>query len=704
MQAAARTHFDGGRWALRGNPPIHAAEQPDREQTVHSMAVTNTLSRHLSHYRKWRDDLIASIGEYQNWAEQQGLGGGEDDLRIYELIDSLKSDKLTVAMVAEFSRGKTALINAIFFADSKRQLLPSDAGRTTMCPTELLYDERMPSCLRLLPIETRGSSLTIAELKRTPIQWTTLPLDLDSPRKMAETFREIMKTKAVSLSEARELGFCRPQDDSKSTQVGTDGKVEIPVWRHAIVNYPHPLLKQGLVILDTPGLNSIGNEPELTLSMLPNAQAVMFVVAADAGVTKSDLALWNNHVRAVRGADKNGCFAVLNKIDILWDELRGEDAVADVISRQAVETARALGISRSRVFPVSAQKGLLAKIKTDHALIERSGLLALEANLAEDLVPSRETYLREKVAREIGDMVRNTEALIAARLADTDSQLNELRGLGGKSRDVIQMLVTRLKTEKEAYDSKLENFQSVRAVLSDQIRILLEYLSMENFDRLIARTRREMQDSWTTHGIKVGMAGFFGGTAESMEKVNKQVHQIKGLVEAIYRKLDADQGITRLKPVGFSLLAYRSELQRLQDEAEALRSSPAMLMTEQHFVIKKFFITLVSRARGIFEQCNGGAKAWGKAIMTPLMTRTREHRMQMEQRFQNLNKIRDNLENLGERIAELEAARKALQKQQYITQTMLGKIDPAISGMEGSVPDGQKKGPEQISGPRITVP
>ena len=704
MQAAARTHFDGGRWALRGNPPIHAAEQPDREQTGHSMAVTNTLSRHLSHYRKWRDDLIASIGEYQNWAEQQGLGSGEDDLRIYELIDSLKSDKLTVAMVAEFSRGKTALINAIFFADSKRQLLPSDAGRTTMCPTELLYDERMPSCLRLLPIETRGSSLTIAELKRTPIQWTTLPLDLDSPRKMAETFREIMKTKAVSLSEARELGFCRPQDDSKSTQVGTDGKVEIPVWRHAIVNYPHPLLKQGLVILDTPGLNSIGNEPELTLSMLPNAQAVMFVVAADAGVTKSDLALWNNHVRTVRGADKNGCFAVLNKIDILWDELRGEDAVADVISRQAVETARALGISRSRVFPVSAQKGLLAKIKTDHALIERSGLLALEANLAEDLVPSRETYLREKVAREIGDMVRNTEALIAARLADTDSQLNELRGLGGKSRDVIQMLVTRLKTEKEAYDSKLENFQSVRAVLSDQIRILLEYLSMENFDRLIARTRREMQDSWTTHGIKVGMAGFFGGTAESMEKVNKQVHQIKGLVEAIYRKLDADQGITRLKPVGFSLLAYRSELQKLQDEAEALRSSPAMLMTEQHFVIKKFFITLVSRARGIFEQCNGGAKAWGKAIMTPLMTRIREHRMQMEQRFQNLNKIRDNLENLGERIAELEAARKALQKQQCITQAMLGKIDPAISGMESSVPDGQKKGPEQISGPRITVP
>ncbi len=668
------------------------------------MAVTSVFSKRLAQYRKWRDDLIGSIGEYQNWAEQQGLGSGEDDLRIYELIDSLKSDKLIVAMVAELSRGKTALINALFFADSKRQLLPSDPGRTTMCPTELLYDERLPACLRLLPIETRGSALTIAELKRTPMQWTILPLDLDSPKNMAAMFQEVVKTKAVSLSEARELGFSRPQDDRESANAGTSGKVEIPVWRHAIVNYPHPLLKQGLVILDTPGLNSIGTEPELTLSMLPNAQAVMFVVAADAGVTKSDLAVWNNHVCATRGADKNGCFALLNKIDTLWDELRGEDAVAATISRQALETARALGISGSRVFPVSAQKGLLAKIKSDHALIEKSGLPALEASLAEDLLPSREAYLRERVTREIGDMVRNTEALVAARLSDNDSQLSELRSLGGKSRDVIQILVARLKSEKESYDKRFERFQSVRAILSDQIGILLEYLSMESFDQLIARTRSDMQGSWTTHGLKVGMASFFRGASESMDKVNKQVNQIRGLVEATYRKLEADQGVARMKPVGFSLLTYRSELQRLQDEAEAFRSSPAMLMTEQHFVVKKFFITLASRARGIFEQCNGGAKAWGKAIMTPLMTRVREHRMLMEQRLQNLNRIRDNLDILGGRIADLEAARKALQDQQLVTQAMLAKLNPASADREDSRPEVQKKGPEKISGPCNTVP
>ena len=54
----------------------------------------------------------------------------------------------------------------------------------------------------------------------------------------------------------------------------TEGMVEIPMWRHALISFPHPLLKEGLTIVDTPGLNALGNEPELTINMLPNAQAV----------------------------------------------------------------------------------------------------------------------------------------------------------------------------------------------------------------------------------------------------------------------------------------------------------------------------------------------------------------------------------------------------------------------------------------------
>src|SRR5436190_1003533 len=166
-----------------------------------SSASINAFGRRLSDYKSWCEELAGIIGEYQTWIETQGLGHGEDDLRVYELIDALKSDKLIVALVAEFSRGKTELINAIFFSDFKQRLLPSDAGRTTMCPTEILYDERQPPCLKLLPIDTRKSPLTIAELKREASQWTVFPLDLNQPKSMAATLMNIVKTQTVDVRE-----------------------------------------------------------------------------------------------------------------------------------------------------------------------------------------------------------------------------------------------------------------------------------------------------------------------------------------------------------------------------------------------------------------------------------------------------------------------------------------------------------------------
>jgi hypothetical protein len=640
------------------------------------MSATNSLSRRLAAYKHWCDGLVDTIREYQHWAEQNGLSSGEEDLRVYELMEMLKSDRITVALVAEFSRGKTELINAIFFADYKQRLLPSEPGRTTMCPTELLYDDKMEPSIRLLPIETRSSNSTIAEYKRMPVQWTTLPLDLASPKQMAEALREIMKTKQVKAAEAQALGLYFP---NPGASVPANELVEIPVWRHAIINYPNSLLKQGLVVLDTPGLNALGTEPELTMSMLPRAQAVMFLLAADTGVTKSDLEVWQKHIRATRGS---GCIAVLNKIDTLWDELRDDGVVQASIARQAEDAARALGIERGQVFPVSAQKGLLGKIRADHGLLEKSGLLDLEIKLSDDLIPSRQRYVRERVAREIGGLIESTQNTVSMRLQAIDSQIAELKQLGGKNLDVIQTMIARMREEKDHYDRKLESFQSTRAVLSEQIRLLLDTLSMPAFDALIARTRQEMKGAWTTHGLKLGIASFFDGAAEVMEKVSKQTHQIKGLLEAVYHKFHKEHGLPKLKPAAFSLLSYRSSLQKLHDEAEAFRNSTSLLVTEEHFVINKFFITLVSRARELFGDCNAGAAAWSKSVMTPITHQLREHKVMMEKRLENLKKIQSNLDNLGARLSELDTLRAQLRKQQDTMRTMLERINQPLAANE----------------------
>ena len=73
---------------------------------------------------------------------------------------------MTLAFIAEFSRGKTELINAMFFSGFKQRLLPSNVGRTTMCPTEIFYDPSEEPYIKLLPIETRKRQESVGALKR----------------------------------------------------------------------------------------------------------------------------------------------------------------------------------------------------------------------------------------------------------------------------------------------------------------------------------------------------------------------------------------------------------------------------------------------------------------------------------------------------------------------------------------------------------
>ncbi len=636
----------------------------------------DNLKKRFQDYKKWRDELIVVIGNYHVWLQEQDLLSGEEDLRIFELIEALESDKLIVAIVGEFSRGKTELINAIFFADYKRRLLPTEAGRTTMCPTELQYDENHPPCIELLPIETRKTAKTIAEYKRSPTDWATVSLELDDPEKMAEAFYEIIKTKDVSLAEAKELGLYNPDVPENGSTV------KVPVWRHAIINYPHPLLRQGLSLLDTPGLNSLGSEPELTMSMLPNAHAVLFVLAAETGVTKSDLQVWNEHVCVAKGESNGGRIVVVNKIDTLSDELRSEDTVAASISRQAQETATTLGIGKNQVFPVSAQQGLIGKIKHDRVKVEKSGLPALERKLSEDVIPAKQALLREQIGREIGGVIETTKATIEARFTATKAELKELKGMSGENEGVIQDMVKKMVRDHKTYDQELEKVDSARHALSDRVQLLLDSLSMEAFDGLIAKTRKDMKESWTTHGLKVGMKTFFEGAMNTMKEVNDQTHRIKGLTEAAYKQFQIAHGLAKLKLESFALQPFVKELERLNKEAEVFRNSAAMVMTERLFVIKKFFITLVSRARVLFNECNKAAGHWSKGIMAPVFAQIHEHQSMMDQRLENLKEIQKNLKNLKERIKYLEATKKKLEIQQGMTDNVLAKINQTLPSSE----------------------
>jgi predicted nucleic acid-binding Zn-ribbon protein len=607
------------------------------------------LEQEVADYSERRLQLAAAITEYADWLDRQHGIDAERTLRLADTASSLRHDRLVVAFVAEFSRGKTELINALFFADHGQRLLPSDAGRTTMCPTELFSNPDEVPSLSLLPIETRRRSESLSRFKHMPIEWSRVLLDPADPRQLQESLKKITETKSMAAVDAIELGLWNGEDASERHLLRADGTVEVPAWRYAMVNYPHPLLQAGLTILDTPGLNALGAEPELTLSVIPNAHAVMYLLAIDTGVTRSDLEIWQKHVHR----HTNYHVAVLNKIDMLWDELKSDAEVQATIERQSEETARVLKLPRSRVFAVSAQKALAATIMGDEALRVRSGIESLEYLLAHQVIPARRDMLYHAVSREVTTLLDESRLDLATRLKRSSDELIQLTQLSGKNRELIEQSRGTLQKEKDSYDATAEQFRMTRKVLQGQGEHLMSHLSEETLDAILAAGREAMEDSWTTRGLT-------GGIRHLSEQMDSRFHQATRLADNMLHALDQaymrfhrHHHLPKMQVPRLDLGAYRNRLDALTRETEAFCKDPANLLLEKRFMIRRFYAGLAEEARKAFKLAQVEAERWLRIALDPIMTRIREHKQYLDTRLASLQRILENMGTLHSRMAQI---------------------------------------------------
>ncbi|GBL45375.1 hypothetical protein SFMTTN_1182 [Sulfuriferula multivorans] len=629
--------------------------------------MANRLEQEVVNYQQRRAAILGSLDAYRGWLDRYADIDAEQTLRLYDLAESLKQDRLVLAFVAEFSRGKSELINALFFADLKQRLLPSDAGRTTMCPTEIFHDADSKPYVRLLPIETRLRDDSIATLKRLPIEWSTISLDPSNAMQLSAALRSLAEVKRVPIPEARAMGLC-DKDDAELARTGaSDGKVEVPAWRYAQINFPHPLLQGGLTILDTPGLNALGSEPELTLSAIPNAHGVFFLLATDTGVTRSDLDIWENTVyRRVHHH-----IAVLNKIDMLWDELKSEAEIDAIIQRQIDQTAEQLRIPRHQVFAVSAQKALVGKIRDDQVLLERSGIARLEALLADKIIPSRQALLHQSVNREVQTMLEASRDGVLSRLKSVKSDAEQLSGFTGKNREVVTKLRDKLVIEKRGYDAVALNFKITRNLVQQQGRALLSELSGDVLNAMLEKSRENLDESWTTVSLTRGMNNLFGRINTQFAKVDKAAATILELLDSAYRRFEEQHGFPQLNPPKLDMDRHRQRLASLAQSTEMFCRDPLNLMLEKRFMVSKFYQSLVSEARTVFEMARLEADAWLRRTLDPLVMRIRDHKTQLELRVDNIRKVHDNLDNLQAKVAELKQQFDDLGKQHQEINSIL---------------------------------
>lgn len=632
------------------------------------MGPSPSFSEQFDRLSHWRKSFAAQMASFREWLAAHELLDAAVQEQLQRLENLLRGDKVSVAFVAEFSRGKSELINAVFFSHYGRRIMPASPGRTTMCPTELSYDTGLQPCLRLLPIETRAQPYSLAEWRERPSTWVQLPLDVDDADQLAQTMAHVAQVRKVPVDEARQLGFWSDEDGVENPLVDAQGLVEIPKWRHALINMAHPLLRQGLVIVDTPGLNAVGTEPELTVNLIAQAHAVVFVLAADTGVTKSDLAIWKELLQPCH-REGDAHLVVLNKIDTLWGSLDSGTEVKGLLNRQRRQCAQILDIDPARIVPLSAQKGLVAKIESNTALLQKSGLPLFEDLLAQGILAHRQSILRSVVGEGMAHLQQQVLRSILIRRRDLDEQMLELRSLRGKNTSMIGRMRQRIEQEQQAFENSTAKILALRTVHLKLMNQAFHLLGATSLRKELEQLSGALEHS----GLKVGVRKVYASTFERMRDLGAQVRaaaaEVQTMLAAMFRELNAEFGFSLQPPGDLQLHDFERELAQIEESYLQYLSFGNTLKLANPMFGQRMLKALGMRLRAVFESAANDLDLWSKSATAQLDAQLKERKRSFARRMEAVDRIHEAASGLAQRIAEIESAEQQLdQLEQRLVQ------------------------------------
>ena len=628
------------------------------------------IAQRLDALSAWRAALDQTLVQFGATASESDLLDEHDAVVLAGLRERLATDKLVLAFVAEFSRGKSELINAIFFADAGRRVLPATPGRTTMCPVELRHDAGVAPQLMLLPLESRLVGKPLSELRTQLSAWQRLPLNPNDSGALAATLGAVTRTQQVSVAQAKALGLWNDDHPEDNPPVAGDGSVEVPAWRHALINYPHPLLQRGLVVIDTPGLNAIGAEPELTLGLLPSAHAIVFMLAADSGVTRSDLSIWRDHL----GQSSLERFVVLNKIDTLVDPLLTTAQVNLQIERQCEHSALALGVSAGNVYALSARDALAARVAGDVQALAASRLPPLEEALASRLLPRRQQLM----VRAATGVVRQLHQSAGRRLADRRRQqaelLLELRGLRGKSGTKLRMMIARIDIEIADFERCSARLAAMRSVQQRMLRTMLTLLSSDALRVEVTA----MQSAMGARAFGLAAKPAFESLVMRLDTAlaNAQLHtdEMRAMLQGTFDQLNTEFGFAFALTPQPSMDGYRHDLGQIANGyARYLGLGQAWRLATPGFA-DQFVRMLTSKLRVVFENAAGELELWSKAAGAQVDMQLGERRRGFARRRDALQRVQSASGDLEQRIAEVQAADEQLAAMQARLDARAAKV------------------------------
>ncbi len=539
----------------------------------------SALIERLADLQSWRYGLNDQINHVENLFQQplftSSGNNGELQKELQRLRQRISAERLTIAFIAQPARGKSSLIDALFFCGTHPQLPYSIPRDRTRCVTEIRFDRESPASIKLLPIETRESPLRFEELVQDQNLWKTQFFDITQPASVVHALATLAETKSIPFSEIVAWGLHR---ESPTHSPGGHGpqQFQVPCWRYAVVNFPHPLLEAGLVIFDVPGHSPLAVEPELARARVLTADVMALVLDINDVANATDLAIWKNYFGPMQGREKSDTekvnlarLVILNKIDTLGlDQNAERESPAQIalqtIDKRLLEVVDWLHIDPIQAIPVSAKLGLAGKLSGNLDQTIKSRLYQLERNLAANLSDTRQQWLSTQVIAALSAMLDQLQAWLDAERYSILGQLKELGALREKNEKLLTALQIQMTTKQNKLDGaeqEVRRFKGIQTHITDELAELTNPLPARKQAAHICRT---LASNSKPAAIPSIVESYFSEAHKRLDATNIKIKEVKSLFGDIAQKLQNEFGMRDLALLPFATQRFYTELQKLR--------------------------------------------------------------------------------------------------------------------------------------------
>lgn len=361
----------------------------------------------LNKFRIQKEKLGGMLSEAATVVNELNMTSAGENL--VQLGEKVNNDTFKIMVIGTFKHGKSTFINSLL----GEEVLPAYARPTTAVINEVKYSEEKRAILHF----------------RNP-----LPEKL--PESISSKALQHMQEHNMQDVPAMEIPYTEIEDYVTIPISNTDIKemlLESP-YEKVELFWPLDMLKEGVEIIDSPGLNEAATRTKVTTEYLSKADAILFVMNAQALCSLSEMDFIENTLNA---SGFNDIFFVVNRWDCIRDREKEDMKKFAHLKLDQYTT--------NEIFFVSAQNALDGELKNNTELYNGSGMPAFTEALTGFLTKDKGKIKLSQPAREL-KRILNNEALykvIPSQRSMLDCSLNDLKERYEKAKPQLEALKTR---------------------------------------------------------------------------------------------------------------------------------------------------------------------------------------------------------------------------------------------------------------------